>query len=83
MAAASELAANPISTMQRTGGNPDNYYQTVAVDALLSILTDQSLNSQHHKVIEAIMSIFKTQGLKCISFLPQVSKWLQIHALNA
>ena len=28
---------------------------------------------KHHKVIEAIMSIFKTQGLKCVTFLPQVS----------
>ena len=66
-----------MTTVQRTGGNPDDYYQTVAINALLSILKDQSLNSQHHKVIEAIMSIFKTQGLKCVSFLPQVSRLRQ------
>lgn len=64
------------NTVQRStagsSSSPDDYYQTVAINALLSILRDQSLSSQHHKVIEAIMLIFKTQGLKCVSFLPQV-----------
>lgn len=50
----------------------DDYYQTVVINALLGILNDQALSSQHHTVIEAIMSIFKTQGLKCVTFLPQV-----------
>ncbi|KAI0792169.1 FAT-domain-containing protein [Abortiporus biennis] len=50
----------------------DDYYQTVAISALLGILKDQSLRSKHHTVIEAIMSIFKTQGLKCVTFLPQI-----------
>lgn len=58
--------------------SPDDYYQTVAVNALLSILRDQSQTSQHHKVIEAIMSIFKTQGLKCVAFLPQVKYYLSL-----
>ena len=51
----------------------DDYHQTVVIAALLDILKDQALNSQHHTVIEAVMSIFKTQGLKCVTFLPQVS----------
>ena len=51
----------------------DDYFQTVVIDALLSILKDQSLSSHHHTVIEAIMAIFKTQGLKCVTFLPRVS----------
>ncbi|KAJ3547494.1 hypothetical protein NM688_g5399 [Phlebia brevispora] len=74
--AANEMATNLVNTVQRTtagsSSSPDDYYQTVAINALLSILKDQSLSSQHHKVIEAIMSIFKTQGLKCVSFLPQI-----------
>ena len=73
--AANELAAaNLVNTVQRASSSTssDDYYQTVAVNALLSILRDQGLSTQHHKVIEAIMSIFKTQGLKCVSFLPQV-----------
>ncbi|THH30677.1 hypothetical protein EUX98_g3507 [Antrodiella citrinella] len=55
-----------------TSTSSDDYYQTVAINALLGILKDQSLSGQHHKVIEAIMSIFKTQGLKCVTFLPQI-----------
>ena len=50
----------------------DDYYQTVVISALLSVLKDPSLNNHHHTVIEAIMSIFKTQGLKCVTFLPQI-----------
>ncbi|TRM60259.1 armadillo-type protein [Schizophyllum amplum] len=50
----------------------DDYYQTVVINALLAILRDQALSSQHHAVIEAVMSIFKTQGLKCVAFLPQI-----------
>ncbi|KAK7025239.1 Serine/threonine-protein kinase TOR [Favolaschia claudopus] len=50
----------------------DDYFQTVVMSALLAILKDVSLNNHHHTVIESIMSIFKTQGLKCVSFLPQV-----------
>jgi FKBP12-rapamycin complex-associated protein len=52
--------------------SPDDYYQKVAVQALLKILKDPSLSTHHHGVIEAIMSMFKTQGLKCVAFLPQV-----------
>jgi len=62
----------PISYTGASGS--DDYYQTVVINALLGILKDQSLGGQHHTVIEAIMSIFKTQGLKCVTFLPQVSR---------
>lgn len=50
----------------------DDYFQTVVINALLVILKDQALSSHHHTVIDAVMSIFKTQGLKCATFLPQV-----------
>ena len=75
--AANEVSSNLVSAPSRnlTGASTasDDYYQTVAINALLNILKDQSLSNHHHKVIEAIMSIFKTQGLKCVTFLPQVS----------
>lgn len=54
----------------------DDYYQAVAINALLDILKDQQASERHHTVIEAIMSIFKTQGLKCATFLPQVDTGL-------
>ncbi|OCH96265.1 FAT-domain-containing protein [Obba rivulosa] len=74
--AASELASSLVNTVPRNypslSTNSDDYYQSVAINALLGILNDQSLHTHHHKVIEAIMSIFKTQGLKCVTFLPQI-----------
>lgn len=63
-------AAAVASTGSLTGS--DDYYQTVVITALLAVLRDQSMSSHHHTVIEAIMNIFKTQGLKCVTFLPQV-----------
>lgn len=69
--AATDTITAPISYTGASGS--DDYYQTVVINALLGILKDQSLAGQHHTVIEAIMSIFKTQGLKCVTFLPQVS----------
>ncbi|KAH9072320.1 atypical/PIKK/FRAP protein kinase [Lactarius deliciosus] len=64
--------AAAINLTHTTSSASDDYYQTVVINALLSILKDQSLSGQHHTVIEAIMSIFKTQGLKCVTFLPQI-----------
>ncbi|KAF8817420.1 phosphatidylinositol 3-kinase [Phlegmacium glaucopus] len=74
--AASETAVaavNQVPVSQHiTTSASDDYFQTVVITSLLAILKDQSLNSHHHTVIEAIMSIFKTQGLKCVTFLPQI-----------
>lgn len=67
------VALNQVPVNQHTPSpSSDDYFQTVVVTALLAILKDPALSSHHHTVIEAIMSIFKTQGLKCVSFLPQV-----------
>ncbi|KAI0040710.1 atypical/PIKK/FRAP protein kinase [Auriscalpium vulgare] len=65
-------SANAMNSTHTTSSASDAYYQTVVISALLGILKDQSLISHHHTVIEAIMSIFKTQGLKCVTFLPQI-----------
>ena len=67
------VAVNQVPVSQHTSTSAaDDYFQTVVITSLLAILKDQSLNNHHHTVIEAIMSIFKTQGLKCVTFLPQV-----------
>ena len=57
------------------GLNPssEEYYPTVAINALMRILRDPSLNVHHTAVVQAIIYIFKTLGLKCVSFLPQVN----------
>jgi serine/threonine-protein kinase mTOR len=54
------------------GSQPDVFYQSVVIQALLSILADASLATNHPDVIGVMLSIFKTQGLKCVPFLPQV-----------
>ncbi|KAL9713509.1 phosphatidylinositol kinase- protein kinase tor1 [Leucoagaricus gongylophorus] len=61
----------PIAQHNAVSG-ADDYFQTVVINSLLVILKDQASSSHHHTVIEAVMSIFKTQGLKCVTFLPQI-----------
>jgi len=58
------------------GLNPssEEYYPTVAINALMRILRDPSLSVHHTAVVQAVIYIFKTLGLKCVSFLPQVSR---------
>lgn len=53
--------------------NKDEYSSTVVFSALVNILKTPSLSSSHQSAIEAIMSICKTQGLKILGYLPQVS----------
>ncbi|KAK6543250.1 phosphatidylinositol kinase- protein kinase tor1, variant 2 [Orbilia ellipsospora] len=57
-----------------TGLTPSNeeYYPTVVINSLMNMLKDQSLSTQHSAVIDAIMNIFKTLGLKCVPFLGQI-----------
>ncbi len=50
----------------------EEYYLTVSVNALMRILRDPSLSQHHTTVIQAVMLIFKSLGLKCIPFLPQI-----------
>ena len=40
--------------------------------ALMKILRDPSLSTHHTAVIQAVMFIFKTLGLKCVPFLSQI-----------
>ena len=55
------------------GPSHDDYYPTVAFHALLSILRDTSLSNHHTAVVEAVMYIFNSMRLRCVTFLPQVS----------
>jgi FKBP12-rapamycin complex-associated protein len=61
-------------SLMMTGLTPSNkeYYPTVVINALLQILKDQSLVQHHAVVIEAIMNIFRTLGLECVSFLDKI-----------
>lgn len=64
--------SDPAAVLHASGTSSEDYYQTVVFNALLGILKDNALQSSHHASIDAIMSIFKTQRLRCVPFLPQV-----------
>ncbi len=53
----------------------DDYYQTVVFNSLVSVLNDSGLKDHHHQAVDAVMLIFRTQRLRCVSFLPQVSRY--------
>lgn len=50
----------------------DEYYPTIAILFLTRILRDVSLTTHHTSVAQAIMYVFKSQGIKCTNYLPQV-----------
>ncbi|KAJ6556571.1 phosphatidylinositol 3-kinase [Mycena vulgaris] len=72
MVAINQVPLTSSALITSTGSSTDDYFQTVVVAALLRVLKDPASSGHHHTVIEAIMSIFKTQGLKCVGSLPQI-----------
>jgi FKBP12-rapamycin complex-associated protein len=66
----SGVKVTDVMLLMNSGGvSPDEFYQRVAINSLVT-------NTTHHwAAVEALMLIFKTQGLKCVSYLPQVRCW--------
>ncbi|EKG20255.1 Phosphatidylinositol 3-/4-kinase catalytic [Macrophomina phaseolina MS6] len=56
------------------GITPSNeeFYPTVVINTLMGLLKDTSLAQYHSAVVDAVMNIYATMGLKCVPFLPQV-----------
>lgn len=50
----------------------DDYFPTVVIRTLIRILKDNSLTAHHLAVVQAIMTIFTSLGMKCVPFLDQV-----------
>lgn len=50
----------------------EDYYPTVAIGALMRILSDHRLSPHHSMVLHAVMFIFRSLSLKCVPFLPQI-----------
>ncbi|ORZ13215.1 armadillo-type protein [Absidia repens] len=68
-----KLTSNDVTLlMMGVGPSSEDYYPQVVMHSLMKILRDPSLSQHHYPVIEAIMSIFKTLGLKVVQFLPLV-----------
>ncbi|KAF2145019.1 uncharacterized protein K452DRAFT_221441 [Aplosporella prunicola CBS 121167] len=57
-----------------SGITPSNeeFYPTVVINTLMGLLKDNSLSQYHSAVVDAVMNIYATMGLKCVPFLPQV-----------
>lgn len=59
--------------MQGLTPSNEEYYPTVVIHTLMhNILRETSLAQYHSAVIDAIVTIFKTLGLKCVPFLSQI-----------
>ncbi|KAI8620292.1 armadillo-type protein [Chytriomyces sp. MP71] len=50
----------------------DDYYPTVVINALTKILKDTSLSVHHTAVVQAVMYMFETLGLKFVPFLSKI-----------
>ena len=71
-------SSGEVTTISTTS---EDYYPTVAITALMRILRDHTLSMHHTMVIQAVMFIFKSLGLKCIPFLPQIMPPF-LHVMN-
>lgn len=50
----------------------EDYYPTIVISTLMSLLKDTSLVQFHSGIVDAVMNIYATMGLKCVPFLNQV-----------
>ncbi|KAF2115999.1 armadillo-type protein [Lophiotrema nucula] len=58
--------------MQGITPSNEEYYPTIVISTLLGLLKDTSLIQFHSAVVDAVMNIYATMGLKCVPFLSQV-----------
>jgi hypothetical protein len=69
------MVAQPVSSLappRRMTPGDDEFYPTVAIQALMRIFKDPSLANHHGMGMQAIMFIFKSLGLRCVPFLNKV-----------
>ena len=69
------MVVQPVSSLppaRRMTPSDEMFYPTVAIQALMRIFRDPSLAVHHGMVIQAIMFIFKSLGLRCVPFLNKV-----------
>lgn len=52
--------------------NNEDFFPTLAINALMRILKDLSLSTFHGQIIQSITFIFTSLGMKCYLFLPQI-----------
>ncbi|KAK4570311.1 phosphatidylinositol kinase- protein kinase tor1 [Recurvomyces mirabilis] len=69
-----EAEAESDVTLIMKGVTPSNeeYYPTVVINTLMSMLKEDTLKQYHSAVVEAVMNIYATMGMKCVPFLNTV-----------
>ena len=69
-----EAEAESDVTLIMKGITPSNeeYYPTVVINTLMEMLKDETLKQYNSAVVEAVMSIYATMGMKCVPFLDSV-----------
>ncbi|KAF2738156.1 hypothetical protein EJ04DRAFT_574120 [Polyplosphaeria fusca] len=58
--------------MQGVTPSNEEYYPTIVISTLMALLKDNSLLQFHSSVVDAVMNIYATMGLKCVPFLSTV-----------
>jgi phosphatidylinositol kinase/protein kinase (PI-3 family) len=69
------MASQPltvISSRRRLVPSDSDFYPTVAISALVSILRNQALSTLHTMVMKAVMFIFNALGIQSVPFLKQI-----------
>jgi FKBP12-rapamycin complex-associated protein len=66
--------APPMELLASSGAatSSEEYYPTVAINALMRVLRDPALSSHHLMVVRSLMFVFKALGLQCVTYLPKV-----------
>ena len=54
----------------------EEYYPTVAINALMRTLRDPSMSSHHPQVVRSLFYIFQALQLAAVPYLPKVRRWL-------
>nr|ALE20544.1 mTOR [Leptinotarsa decemlineata] len=50
----------------------EEYYLAMAIATLMKIVRDPTLSQHHTMVVQAVTFTFKSLGIKCVSYIPQV-----------
>lgn len=71
-AAREDALAGDVLPASALGTASEDYYPTVAINALMRLLRDPSMASHQQAVTQALFEIFRTLGLGCVPYLPKV-----------
>lgn len=71
--------------MQGLTPSNDEYYPTIVITTLMNLLKDPALTGLHQQVLDSVMNIYTSMGLKCVPYLDKVIPGFLsvIHASNS